>query len=421
MKIKIGIIGLGYVGLPLAVSFAKKFDVFGMDLNKDRINDLKKFDDNTGEIKYSELKKTLKNNLYLTSNIKDLKICNVIIVTVPTPVRDNKSPDLNSIIEATRSLSLILNKGDTIIYESTVYPGLTEEVCVPIIEEITNFKYNQDFFIGYSPERINPGDKIHRLESITKIVSGSNKKTLNFLSKLYGSIIKAGIYQAPNIKTAEAAKVIENTQRDINIAFMNELAIIFNKMNIDTNEVLKAAETKWNFLKFYPGLVGGHCIGVDPYYLAYKSKKLGYKPEMILAGRKINDQMPSYIANEIANKISLNKKNKTSNIQILILGATFKENCPDTRNSKVIDLYYELLKNNYHIDVYDPYLNDSVLSKNFIKSRLINLSSDTKYDVVILAVGHNEFKKFDPKKVLKNDGFVYDIKGFYNDLKFKRL
>ena len=420
MKVKIGIIGLGYVGLPLAVSFAKKYEVFGMDLDKNRINGLKKFEDNTGEIKYSELKKTLKNNLYLTSNIKDLKICNVIIVTVPTPVKHNKSPDLKSVIEATRSLSLILKKGDTVVYESTVYPGLTEEVCVPIIEEITNFKYNQDFFIGYSPERINPGDKLHRLESITKIVSGSNKKTLNFLSKLYGSIIKAGVYQAPNIKTAEAAKVIENTQRDINIAFMNELAIIFNKMNIDTNEVLKAAETKWNFLKFYPGLVGGHCIGVDPYYLAYKSKKLGYKPEMILAGRKINDQIPFYIANEIIRKISINK-NKSLKIQILILGATFKENCPDIRNSKVIDLYNELLKNDFQVDVYDPYINDLLLSRNFKNSRKISLSSNIKYDVVILAVGHKEFKKFDPKKVLKNDGFVYDIKGFYKDLEFHRL
>ena len=420
MKVKIGIIGLGYVGFPLAVSFAKKYEVFGMDLDKNRINGLKKFEDNTGEIKYSELKKTLKNNLYLTSNIKDLKICNVIIVTVPTPVKHNKSPDLKSVIEATRSLSLILKKGDTVVYESTVYPGLTEEVCVPIIEEITNFKYNQDFFIGYSPERINPGDKIHRLESITKIVSGSNKKTLNFLSKLYGSIIKAGVYQAPNIKTAEAAKVIENTQRDINIAFMNELAIIFNKMNIDTNEVLKAAETKWNFLKFYPGLVGGHCIGVDPYYLAYKSKKLGYKPEMILAGRKINDQIPFYIANEIIRKISINK-NKSLKIQILILGATFKENCPDIRNSKVIDLYNELLKNDFQVDVYDPYINDLLLSRNFKNSRKISLSSNIKYDVVILAVGHKEFKKFDPKKVLKNDGFVYDIKGFYKDLEFHRL
>ncbi len=420
MKVKIGIIGLGYVGFPLAVSFAKKYEVFGMDLDKNRINGLKKFEDNTGEIKYSELKKTLKNNLYLTSNIKDLKICNVIIVTVPTPVKHNKSPDLNSVIEATRSLSLILKKGDTVVYESTVYPGLTEEVCVPIIEEITNFKYNQDFFIGYSPERINPGDKLHRLESITKIVSGSNKKTLNFLSKLYGSIIKAGVYQAPNIKTAEAAKVIENTQRDINIAFMNELAIIFNKMNIDTNEVLKAAETKWNFLKFYPGLVGGHCIGVDPYYLAYKSKKLGYKPEMILAGRKINDQIPFYIANEIIRKISINK-NKSLKIQILILGATFKENCPDIRNSKVIDLYNELLKNDFQVDVYDPYINDLLLSRNFKNSRKISLSSNIKYDVVILAVGHKEFKKFDPKKVLKNDGFVYDIKGFYKDLEFHRL
>ena len=420
MRVRIGIIGLGYVGLPLAVSFAKKFEVYGMDLKQDRIEELKKFNDNTGEIKHSELKKTVRNKLHLTNKIQDLKICNVIIVTVPTPVKKNKSPDLSSIIMATKSLSLILKKGDTVVYESTVYPGLTEEVCVPIIEEITNFKYNKDFYVGYSPERINPGDKVHRLESITKIVSGSNKKTLKFLAKLYGSIIKAGVYRAPNIKTAEAAKVIENTQRDINIAFMNELAIIFNKMNIDTNEVLKAAETKWNFLKFYPGLVGGHCIGVDPYYLAYKSKIMGYKPEMILAGRKINDQMPYYVANKVNQKIS-SKKNKSSKIQILILGATFKENCPDIRNSKVIDLYKELSKNDYQIDVYDPYLENSLLSKNLAKSRIINLSSNTKYDVVILAVGHKEFKKFDPKKVLKNDGFVYDIKGFYNDLKFKRL
>ena len=420
MKVKIGIIGLGYVGLPLAVSFAKKFEVYGMDLDQNRIEGLKKFKDNTGEIKYSELKKTININLHLTCKINDLKICNVIIVTVPTPVKLNKSPDLNSIIKATKSLSLILKKGDIVVYESTVYPGLTEEVCVPIIEDNTSFKYNKDFFIGYSPERINPGDKLHRLESITKIVSGSNKKTLNFLTKLYGSVIKAGVYQAPNIKTAEAAKVIENTQRDINIAFINELAIIFNKMNIDTNEVLKAAETKWNFLKFYPGLVGGHCIGVDPYYLADKSKKLGYIPEMILAGRKINDQMPLYIANEVIEKIS-SKKNIISKIEILILGVTFKENCPDTRNSKVIDLYNELSKNNFQIDVYDPYINARVLSRNFKKSRIIKLSSNLKYDVVILAVGHKEFKKFNPKKVLKNGGFVYDIKGFYNDLEFHRL
>ena len=420
MKVKIGIIGLGYVGLPLAVSFAKKFEVYGMDLDQNRIEGLKKFKDNTGEIKYSELKKTININLHLTCKINDLKICNVIIVTVPTPVKLNKSPDLNSIIKATKSLSLILKKGDIVVYESTVYPGLTEEVCVPIIEDNTSFKYNKDFFIGYSPERINPGDKLHRLESITKIVSGSNKKTLNFLTKLYGSVIKAGVYQAPNIKTAEAAKVIENTQRDINIAFINELAIIFNKMNIDTNEVLKAAETKWNFLKFYPGLVGGHCIGVDPYYLADKSKKLGYIPEMILAGRKINDQMPLYIANEVIEKIS-SKKNIISKIEILILGVTFKENCPDTRNSKVIDLYNELSKNDFQVDVYDPYINDLLLSRNFKNSRKISLSSNIKYDVVILAVGHKEFKKFDPKKVLKNDGFVYDIKGFYKNLEFHRL
>ena len=295
----IGIIGLGYVGLPLAVAFSKKHNVVGVDISQQRIDELKNGDDQTNEIQTSDLLNAIDNGFSLTSQIEDAKDCNTFIVTVPTPVNSSKQPDLQPVISATKAVATVLKKGDTVVYESTVYPGVTEEVCVPLLEEITGFKYNDDFFVGYSPERINPGDKKHTITKITKVVSGSTPETLAHLSKLYGSIIEAGIYEAPNIKTAEAAKVIENTQRDINIAFVNELAVIFSKMGINTQEVLKAAGTKWNFLNFYPGLVGGHCIGVDPYYLAYKSKELGYTPEMILAGRRLNDNMPTFIVNQI--------------------------------------------------------------------------------------------------------------------------
>ena len=299
MKIKsLGIIGLGYVGLPLAVAFSKKYLTFGYDINNSRINDLKMGIDRTNEIESKILKNSFKN-LFLTSEINDLKNCNIYIVTVPTPVNEDKTPNLNPITEATLTVSGILKKDDIVIFESTVYPGLTEEICVPILEDGSKLKFNKEFFVGYSPERINPGDKNHTINKIIKVVSGSNKQTLEIISKLYNSIIEAGVYKAPSIKIAEAAKVIENSQRDINIAFVNELSIIFNKMGIDTGEVLKAANTKWNFLNFYPGLVGGHCIGVDPYYLAYKSKKLGYNPKVILSGREINDLMPSFIVEEI--------------------------------------------------------------------------------------------------------------------------
>ncbi|MDG2397259.1 MAG: nucleotide sugar dehydrogenase [Flavobacteriaceae bacterium] len=419
MQTVIGIIGLGYVGLPLAVAFSKKYKVFGLDSNYDRIEKLKEFEDKTNEINSIELKKSFKNGLQISSNISNLVSCNVFIITVPTPIKKDKKPNLSLIIKATENLTSVIDKGDIIVYESTVYPGVTEEVCVPIIEEKTKLIINKDFFIGYSPERINPGDKKRTLSMIKKVVAGSNKSTLKVLSSLYNSIIKAGVYEAPSIKVAEAAKVIENTQRDINIAFINELAIIFNKLGIDTHEVLKAAGTKWNFLKFYPGLVGGHCIGIDPYYLAFKAKELGYSPKMILAGRETNDYMPIFIINEIVKIIS--KKNVDfKNVKSLILGATFKENCPDIRNSKVLNIYEELIDFGVSIDVFDP-LADKIDFKKTFGISLKESLNDERYDFIILAVSHDQFLDINPKEFLKKNGFVYDIKGFYNDASFIRL
>ena len=342
-----------------------------------------------------------------------------LFVTVPTPVTSSKNPDLTPVIKATESVASVLKKGDIIVYESTVYPGVTEEVCVPIIEEQTDLKLNQDFFVGYSPERINPGDKKHTITKITKVVSGSTPETCNSLSALYGSIIEAGIYEAPTIKTAEAAKVIENTQRDINIAFVNELSIIFSKMGIDTREVLKAAGTKWNFLNFSPGLVGGHCIGVDPYYLAYKSQELGYTPEMILAGRRINDHIPPFIVNQIV-KTLLGQNKNIKNASALILGATFKENCPDLRNSKVVDVFRELQEFGFNTDVYDPEADVVVFEKMYRFNKLPTLEKK-QYDVVILAVSHDCFKDINPKELIKNGGVVFDVKGFYKDPDFLYL
>ena len=420
MKIKsLGIIGLGYVGLPLAVAFSKKYPTFGYDINNSRINDLKKGIDRTNEIESKSLKNSFKN-LFLTSEINDLKNCNIYIVTVPTPVNEDKTPNLNPITEATLIVSGILKKDDIVIFESTVYPGLTEEICVPILEDGSKLKFNKEFFVGYSPERINPGDKNHTINKIIKVVSGSDKQTLKIIFKLYNSIIEAGVYKAPSIKIAEAAKVIENSQRDINIAFVNELSIIFNKMGINTGEVLKAANTKWNFLDFYPGLVGGHCIGVDPYYLAYKSKKLGYNPKVILSGREINDLMPSFIVEQIL-ALFLKKRDSIKKCSVLILGATFKENCPDYRNSKVIEIYDLLKKIEFKVDVFDPWIDNSKFKKENDFMTLEKLDESFKYDIIILAVGHNEFRKIDPKKFLIKNGLVFDIKGFYKDRDFHYL
>ena len=416
---KIGVIGLGYVGLPLAAAFASKYQVIGFDINEKRINELNKGFDSTNELTTEQLNKVIGSSLKLTTTLKDVSVCKTFIVTVPTPVNLRKSPDLSLLTKATESLSMVLKKGDTVVYESTVYPGVTEEVCVPILEEKTGLKFNIDFFVGYSPERINPGDKKHTITKIIKVVSGSTPQTLKGLSELYGSIIEAGIYEAPTIKIAEAAKVIENTQRDINIAFVNELSIIFSKMGIDTNEVLKAAGTKWNFLNFFPGLVGGHCIGVDPYYLAFKSEALGYTPEMILAGRRINDSMPTFIVSQIVKQLL--KQNKTSqNAKALILGATFKENCPDLRNSKVVDVYKELNEFGFQVDVFDPEADTSIFVKEYGFDKLKEISNN-EYDVVILAVAHDIFKGINPKDLIGKEGIVFDVKGFYKDSDFLYL
>jgi UDP-N-acetyl-D-galactosamine dehydrogenase len=416
---KIAIIGLGYVGLPLAAAFASKYEVVGFDINTKRIAELNSGLDATNELTTEQLNKVVGTSLKFTTILEDISNCTTFIVTVPTPVTSSKNPDLTPIVKATESLSTALKKGDTVVYESTVYPGVTEEVCVPILEEKTGLKFNTDFFVGYSPERINPGDKKHTITKITKVVSGSTPQTLKKLSVLYGSIIEAGIYEAPTIKTAEAAKVIENTQRDINIAFVNELSIIFSKMGIDTNEVLKAAGTKWNFLNFFPGLVGGHCIGVDPYYLAYKSEQLGYTPEMILAGRKINDSMPTFIVSQIVKQLLKQNKN-SQNAKALILGATFKENCPDLRNSKVVDVYQELNEFGFQVDVFDLEADAEVFLKEYGFDKLKEISNN-EYDVVILAVAHDSFKTINPKDLIVKEGVVFDVKGFYKDPDFLYL
>ena len=417
-KIKIGIIGLGYVGLPLAVEFAKKYNTYGFDINVNRINELKKAIDSTLEVSVKELSRVLKNKkntsldngLSLWSEISQISECNFFIVTVPTPVDKNKNPILNPLIESSSQISRILKKGDYVVYESTVYPGLTEEVCIPILENGSALKLNKDFYVGYSPERINPGDKNHTVSKIKKVTSGSSLDSAIFIDKIYNSVIKAGTFLASSIRVAEAAKVIENSQRDINIAFMNELAKIFNKMNIDTHSVLEAASTKWNFLNFKPGLVGGHCIGVDPYYLAQKAKEIGYNPEIILTGRRINDQMGSYVANQLI-KLMINNNNEVLNSNILMLGLTFKENCPDIRNSKAIDIYDELKRFKTNVDVYDPWAEKNEVKKVF-NIDLIG-SIKPKYNAIILAVAHDEFKEnLDIRAYLKTNGVVYDVKGF---------
>ena len=403
---KICIIGLGYVGLPLLIEFSKYHKVIGFDTDIQRVMELRNFFDRNNEFKKSELKKI--KNIEFTSDTKILDNCNIYIVTVPTPVKKNKSPDLNPLIQSSKLIGKFLKKKDIVIYESTVFPGCTEEVCVPILEKYSKLTYNKDFFCGYSPERINFGDKKYKLTNIKKVTSGSNAKISNIIDKLYSKIIKVGTYKAESIIIAEAAKVIENTQRDLNIAFINELSIIFDKLKINTSKVLKAAGSKWNFLNFKPGLVGGHCIGVDPYYLTYKSKKVGYNPKLILSGRSINDEMPKFIFNKI--KKLLKKKNK-----VLFLGASFKENIPDFRNSKSLSLF-KLIKKNYQSDLVDPLI-DAELFFKLEKLRISKKISNKKYDAVIVAVKHDKIKDFGLKKIMdvsKKNLILIDLFNLFN-------
>jgi UDP-N-acetyl-D-galactosamine dehydrogenase len=405
MKYNIGVVGLGYVGLPLAVEFGKIYNVIGFDINKQRIIELKNGIDKTHETNYEILKSAKK--LKFSHNEIELQNCNVYIITVPTPINNFKTPDLSYLLSATVIVGKLLKKNDIVIYESTVYPGCTEEDCVPILEKVSGLKYNKGFYCGYSPERINPGDKVNTLTKIKKVTSGSNPNIAIIIDKLYKSIIIAGTHLAPSIKIAEASKAIENAQRDINISFVNELALIFDKMNIDTHDVLEAASTKWNFLKFNPGLVGGHCIGVDPYYLAHKAESLGYYPQVILSGRRVNDNMGFFVANKVI-KLMIQKGITVKGANTLILGITFKENCPDIRNSKVIDIINELDSFGLNINVYDPHADSLVVEKEY-NVKLINKISDN-YDVVILTVAHNEFKIINFKKILKKSSILYDTK-----------
>lgn len=415
MTQKIAIIGLGYVGLPLAVEFSKYYSVIGYDKSYKRINELKNFKDSTGEISITKLKSSLAlNKITLVSNdqIDIIKNANIYIVTVPTPIDKENKPDLRSLINASETVGKYIRKNDTVIYESTVYPGTTEEICVPIIEKISKLKFNVDFYVGYSPERINPGDKQKTIDKIIKVTSGSTPQTAKKIDTLYKNIISAGTYLAPSIRIAEAAKVIENAQRDINIAFVNELAQIFNLLNLDTLEVLKAASTKWNFLDFKPGLVGGHCIGVDPYYLAYKSELMGYKPKIILAGREVNDSMSKFIFNEIIRLLKL-KEIEVENSKTLILGFTFKENCNDFRNTKVLDIYNYFKDRNLKVEIYDPVV-DKISVKKEYNIDIMESIPDTKYDAVLLAVSHENFKSFNIDDFLKPKSVIYDAKGFLN-------
>jgi UDP-N-acetyl-D-glucosamine/UDP-N-acetyl-D-galactosamine dehydrogenase len=406
---RIGIVGLGYVGLPLAVEFGRHYKTVGFDLKLARIKELAAGKDSTLEVDRKELKSAVK--LSFTATVKDLKRCNVFIVTVPTPIDEFKRPDLTPLVKASESLGTVLKKGDTVVYESTVYPGCTEEVCIPILEKVSGLRFNKDFFAGYSPERINPGDKQHRLPSIRKVTSGSTPEAADYVDALYRTIITAGTHKASSIKVAEAAKVIENTQRDVNIALINELALIFNRLGIDTEEVLIAAGTKWNFLPFRPGLVGGHCIGVDPYYLTHKAQEIGYHPEMILAGRRLNDNMALYVAGEVV-KLMTNKRIHVKRSRILVFGLTFKENCPDLRNSKVIDIIRELQKFGADVDVYDPWIDVKEAQHEYRVKPLRKLGR-TRYDAAVMAVSHSEFKEMGIKgvrKLLKAKSVIYDIK-----------
>lgn len=404
--VKICVIGLGYVGLPLAVEFGKKFPVTGFDINQTRVNELMAGHDRTLETSDDDLAAAV--NLKYTTSIEDIRDCNYYIVTVPTPIDNHKRPDLTPLLKASETVGKVLKKDDIVIYESTVYPGATEEECVPLLEKFSGLAFNKDFFCGYSPERINPGDKVHTVTKILKVTSGSTPEVAKKVDDLYKSIITAGTFMASSLKVAEAAKVIENSQRDINIAFVNELALIFNKIGIDTQEVLAAAGTKWNFLKFFPGLVGGHCIGVDPYYLTHKAQELGYNPEIILAGRRLNDNMGFYVANRTI-KLMIKKGHTIAGSRVLVLGITFKENCPDIRNSRVIDVINEFRDFSSKVDVYDPWA-DHAEVKHEYGVDLIDRPSDN-YDAVVLAVAHDQFKETDIRAFGHAEAVFYDIKG----------
>jgi UDP-N-acetyl-D-galactosamine dehydrogenase len=408
-KVHIGVLGLGYVGLPLAVEFGKKYPTIGLDINESRVAELKAGQDSSLEVDPEELKQV--PYLSYTSQLEDIKSCNIFIITVPTPINEHKQPDLSPLVGASHALGKVLKQGDIAIFESTVYPGATEEVCVPIMEADSGLKFNQDFYVGYSPERINPGDKEHRLPTIKKVTSGSTPEVTDFVDELYRTVITAGTHKASSIKVAEAAKVIENTQRDVNIALINELALIFNRLGIDTLEVLEAAGSKWNFLPFRPGLVGGHCIGVDPYYLTHKAQSIGYQPEIILAGRRLNDGMGAYVVHSVV-KMMMKRGIASNNSKVLVLGLTFKENCPDLRNTRVVDIVAEFEDYGAQVDVYDPWVSPEEAHEEYGLSPINELKAGM-YDAVILAVAHHEFQQMGAEKIralCKENGVLFDVK-----------
>jgi UDP-N-acetyl-D-glucosamine/UDP-N-acetyl-D-galactosamine dehydrogenase len=417
-KPKIGIIGLGYVGLPLARLFATKYSVVGFDVNQERIAELISGNDSTLEVDNTTLQEvlvvenTLKKGLFCSSDLESLKECDYYIITVPTPVDKNNRPVLTPLIKASETVGSVLKKGDIVVYESTVYPGATEEECIPVLEEVSGLKFNKDFYAGYSPERINPGDKEHTVEKILKVTSGSTPEIGKKIDDLYKSVISAGTHLAPTIKVAEASKVIENSQRDINIAFVNELAKIFNLMDINTHDVLEAAGTKWNFLPFKPGLVGGHCIGVDPYYLAQKAQEYGYNPEIILAGRRLNDGMGEYVANQVV-KLMIQKDVKIKGAEVLVLGITFKENCPDVRNTKAVDVISALEQYNIKVTIYDPWANEEEVKQEYGLKSTRSLPIE-KFDSIIVTVAHNEFKELNYSELRKENSILYDVKNILN-------
>jgi UDP-N-acetyl-D-galactosamine dehydrogenase len=416
MNTKIAVIGLGYVGLPLARLFATKYNVVGFDINRNRVAELRQGTDSTLEVEDSILQAVLKpsynddNGLFVSYDLGDISECNVYVVTVPTPVDKNNRPDLTPLYKSSETVGKVLKKGDIVIYESTVYPGVTEEECIPVLERVSGLKFNEDFFAGYSPERINPGDKEHTVEKILKVTSGSTPEIGQKVNELYKSVIVAGTHLAPSIKVAEAAKVIENSQRDINIAFVNELAKIFNILDIDTHAVLEAAGTKWNFLPFKPGLVGGHCIGVDPYYLAQKAQEHGYHPEIILAGRRLNDSMGDYVASQVV-KCMIKKGIKVNGAEVLMLGVTFKENCPDVRNTKIVDVVKALEDYSINVTIYDPWANPAEVKHEYGIDCCADMDSGAKYDAVVLGVAHKEFMNLDLDSLKKETAVVYDVKG----------
>ncbi|GGG11333.1 UDP-N-acetyl-D-galactosamine dehydrogenase [Dokdonia pacifica] len=418
--IKIGVIGLGYVGLPLARLFATSYDVIGFDIKDDRIAELNKGIDSTLEVSQEDLQSVLKTTnsdqvgLYCSNDIKDLESCNYFVVTVPTPIDKNNRPVLTPLYKSSETVGAVLKNGDIVIYESTVYPGVTEEECVPVLEKVSGLTFNKDFFVGYSPERINPGDKLHTVDKILKVTSGSTPEIGKKVDDLYASVITAGTHLAPTIKVAEAAKVIENSQRDINIAFVNELAKIFNLMEVDTQDVLAAAGTKWNFLPFKPGLVGGHCIGVDPYYLAQKAQELGYHPEIILAGRRLNDSMGAYVASEVV-KLMLQNDIRVKDAKVLVLGITFKENCPDVRNTKVVDVIRDLKEYGVDVTVYDPWVNPEEVKHEYNLDAITEAPNAT-FDAIVHAVSHKEFSDIDITAFKKEKSVIYDVKGVLGNI-----